>query len=117
MRQAGAGDPQDQQTLNVNRSGSTNEVLEAGTAKFRITVTNTGAETLNNVKVTDPLTPGCNRSLGTMAPGASKTYTCAAHERHGRVPEHLQVVGTSRVRHEGERSGRLGGHHQAPFTG
>jgi uncharacterized repeat protein (TIGR01451 family) len=89
-----AGDPKDQQTLNVVRSGSTNEVLKSGTAKFRITVTNTGAETLKNVKVTDPLTTGCNRSLGTMAPGKSKTYTC---NRNGVTAAYLntsKVVGT-----------------------
>jgi uncharacterized repeat protein (TIGR01451 family) len=89
------GDPKDQQTLNVNRSGSTNEVLEAGTAKFRITVTNTGAETLHNVQVTDPKSPGCNRSLGTMAPGASKTYTCQRTNVSAAYLNTSKVVGTS----------------------
>jgi len=89
------GDPKDQQTLKVNRSGSTNEVLEAGTAEFRITVTNTGAETLHNVKVTDPLSPGCNRSLGTMAPGKSKTYTCQRANVSAPYLNTSKVVGTS----------------------
>jgi uncharacterized repeat protein (TIGR01451 family) len=95
-----AGDPKDQQTLNVVRSGSTNEVLQSGTAKFRITVTNTGAETLNNVKVTDPLTTGCNRSLGSLAPGKSKTYTCT---RNGVTAAYLntsKVVGTGATSHK-----------------
>ena len=46
-------------------------------ARFRITVTNTGNVRLRNVKVADPSSPGCNRSLGTLAAGASKTYFCA----------------------------------------
>ena len=95
MRQAAAGRSRDQQTLDVNRSGSTNEVLKAGTAEFRITVTNTGAETLHNVKVTDPLSPSCNRSLGTLAPGKSKTYTCQRANVTAAYLNTSKVVGTS----------------------
>ena len=90
-----AGDPKDQQTLNVSRSGSTNEVLEAATAQFRITVTNTGAVTLHNVTVTDPLTSSCNRSLGTLAPGKSKTYTCSRANVTAAYLNTSRVVGTS----------------------
>src|SRR5262249_55375546 len=52
------------------------------TAKFTITVTNTGNQTLINVTVTDPWAPNCNRTkaqipaLASMAPGAHVTYTC-----------------------------------------
>jgi uncharacterized repeat protein (TIGR01451 family) len=45
-------------------------------ARFRITVTNTGNVRLLNVRVADPSSPGCNRSLGTLAAGASKSYFC-----------------------------------------
>ena len=53
-----------------------------GTATFSITVTNTGNTVLTDVTVTDPLSPGCNRTkadipaLASMAPGATVTYTC-----------------------------------------
>jgi uncharacterized repeat protein (TIGR01451 family) len=47
-----------------------------GVARFRITVMNIGSVLLRNVRVVDPSTPGCNRRLGTLAAGASKTYSC-----------------------------------------
>jgi uncharacterized repeat protein (TIGR01451 family) len=51
-------------------------VTRGGTATFTITVTNTGDVTLTNVTVSDPLSPNCNRTIGTLAPGASTSYTC-----------------------------------------
>jgi uncharacterized repeat protein (TIGR01451 family) len=47
-----------------------------GEATFTIKVTNTGDVTLTDVTVTDPKSTGCNKSLGTLAVGQSKTYTC-----------------------------------------
>jgi len=51
-------------------------VLEGNTATFEIIVTNTGNIPLNNVTVTDPLSPDCNKTIGTLNPGQSNTYTC-----------------------------------------
>jgi uncharacterized repeat protein (TIGR01451 family) len=51
-------------------------IATGGTATFRITVTNTGNVVLTNVRVTDRLAPVCSRSLGTMRPAATITYTC-----------------------------------------
>ena len=51
-------------------------VTRGGTANFTITVTNTGDVALTNVTVSDPLSPNCNRTIGTLAPGASTSYTC-----------------------------------------
>ncbi len=52
-------------------------VLEGNTATFEITVTNTGSITLDNITVTDPLSPNCDNSIiGTLNPGQSSTYTC-----------------------------------------
>ncbi len=65
------------------------------TAKFTITVINTGKVTLHDVTVTDPWAPNCNRSLGVMAKGAHKTYSCT---RPGVSMGHLNianVIGTS----------------------
>ena len=51
-------------------------VTSGGTATFTITITNTGDATLTNVTVNDPLSPNCNKTIGTLAPGASSSYTC-----------------------------------------
>ena len=45
---------------------------------FEIVVTNTGDEDLENVTVTDVLVPDCDRNIGSMAAGASVSYTCTA---------------------------------------
>jgi uncharacterized repeat protein (TIGR01451 family) len=52
------------------------------TARFRVTVANTGNVRLLNVKVADPSSPGCNRSLGTLAAGASKTCRSRSGRAH-----------------------------------
>ena len=63
-----------------NPKGQT--VAVGGTATFTITVTNVGNTVLTDVRVEDPLTPGCNRTkaqiqaLASMDPGATVTYTC-----------------------------------------
>ena len=67
----------------------------SATAKFEITVTNTGDVTLHAVTVTDQWAPNCNRSLGVLAKGAHRTYTCT---RPGVTAKHTNVanvVGTS----------------------
>jgi uncharacterized repeat protein (TIGR01451 family) len=58
-------------------SGATKTTVHYGTASFTIKVTNTGNTPLHNVTVSDPLTTGCDRNLGSMAAGASKTYNCS----------------------------------------
>ena len=54
----------------------TQAVAPNGTAAFEITVTNTGNEALVNVAVTDALEPTCDQTIGSLAIGASETYTC-----------------------------------------
>ena len=63
-------------TTSKTASGANKTTVHYGTANFSIKVTNTGDVTLHNVKVGDPLSPGCSKNLGTMAAGQSKTYTC-----------------------------------------
>ncbi len=48
-----------------------------GTARFTITVSNSGDVTLSNVTVADTLSPGCNHGLGALGVGQSKSYRCA----------------------------------------
>ena len=52
------------------------QIVAGGTATFEITVTNTGPVTLNNVVVSDPLSPDCNTTIGTLGAGEDRMYTC-----------------------------------------
>ena len=54
----------------------TQTVEMGGTAAFEIIVTNSGDEDLVNVVVTDVLEPACDKTIGSLAVGASDTYTC-----------------------------------------
>jgi uncharacterized repeat protein (TIGR01451 family) len=57
-------------------SGANKTTVTYGDAHFTIKVTNTGDVTLHSVTVTDPLSTGCNKHIGTLAPHQSSTYTC-----------------------------------------
>jgi uncharacterized repeat protein (TIGR01451 family) len=63
-------------SISIVKNPKSQTVTSGGTATFTITVTNTGDVTLTNVTVTDALSPNCNRTIGTLAPGASTSYTC-----------------------------------------
>jgi len=62
--------------ITIVKNPKSQSVTRGGTATFTITVTNTGDVALTNVTVSDPLSPNCNRTIGTLAPGASSSYTC-----------------------------------------
>jgi uncharacterized repeat protein (TIGR01451 family) len=62
--------------ITIVKNPKSQTITRGGTATFTITVTNTGDVALTDVKVTDALSPNCNRTIGTIAPGASVSYTC-----------------------------------------
>jgi uncharacterized repeat protein (TIGR01451 family) len=62
--------------ITIVKNPKSQSVTRGGAATFTITVTNTGDVALTNVTVSDPLSPNCNRTIGTLAPGASTSYTC-----------------------------------------
>jgi uncharacterized repeat protein (TIGR01451 family) len=75
-------------------------VLVLGTATFTITVKNPGRSPLVGVTVSDPLSPACDRRVGTVAAGASIAYPCAA----ARVPRgYTNVVTVSALTVAGTR--------------
>jgi uncharacterized repeat protein (TIGR01451 family) len=63
-------------SIAIVKDPSSQTVNSGGTATFKITVTNNGNVTLTDVTVTDALSPDCDRSIGTLAPGQSVSYTC-----------------------------------------
>ena len=62
--------------ISIVKDPKSQTVTVGNKATFKITVTNTGDVALTNVTVSDPLSPNCNRTIGTLAPGASTSYTC-----------------------------------------
>jgi len=63
-------------SISIVKNPKSQTVASGGTATFTITVSNNGNSALTNVRVTDALSPNCNRTIGTLAPGASVSYTC-----------------------------------------
>jgi uncharacterized repeat protein (TIGR01451 family) len=53
-------------------------VAPGATAHFQVTVANVGNVPLHDVKVSDPPTPECNKTIGTLAPGQRAIYNCAS---------------------------------------
>ncbi len=51
-------------------------VNPGGTATFEITVTNTGSVALENIVVSDPLSPNCDMLIDMLGAGASTSYIC-----------------------------------------
>jgi uncharacterized repeat protein (TIGR01451 family) len=78
-------------------SSDTQSVVSDGTAAFEIVVTNTGNEDLENVVVTDVLTPTCDRTIGSLAIGETNTYTCNATNVTSAFTNVASVTGDSAV--------------------
>jgi uncharacterized repeat protein (TIGR01451 family) len=62
--------------ISIAKDPNSQTIGKGGTATCKIKVTNSGNAVLTNVTVSDPQSPSCNRALGTLAVGQSKSYTC-----------------------------------------
>jgi uncharacterized repeat protein (TIGR01451 family) len=76
-------------------TGANKTTVTYGNAHFTIKVTNTGDVALHAVVVNDPLSPACNKSLGTIAAGKSKTYTCSKSTVTSNFTNVANATGTS----------------------
>lgn len=63
-------------SIQIEKTPDTATVPYYDSHEFTITVTNTGDTVLTEVEVTDPVTPSCDRAIGTMNPGEVVVYTC-----------------------------------------
>ncbi|MFC2173624.1 hypothetical protein ACFLU6_13490, partial [Acidobacteriota bacterium] len=76
----------------ISKSGPDQPVYP-GPVTFSITVENTGDVELTDVTVSDPLAPDCDRNFGTLAAGASITYTCTVNVTND-LTNVASVIGT-----------------------
>jgi uncharacterized repeat protein (TIGR01451 family) len=82
--------------IQITKNPKSQTVPMGDPARWTIVVTNTGEERLTNVRVTDPKAPNCNRTFpGALAPGASRTYTCARPNTRENYRNIAAVVGTA----------------------
>ena len=65
------------------------------TANWTIKVTNNGESKLHNVTVTDPKAPKCDRNVGILNVGQSKSYSCSRPDTTEAFTNVAFVVGTS----------------------
>jgi len=63
--------------ITIDKTPDGQQVVAGGTVTFDIAVTNTGDVPLANVTVTDGLAPSCDSTIGTLAAGASTSYSCS----------------------------------------
>jgi uncharacterized repeat protein (TIGR01451 family) len=81
--------------ISIVKDPKSQTVTVGKTATFKITVTNTGDVALTNVTITDALSPNCNRTIGTLAPGASTSYTCTRPDVRSSFNNVAVVTGTA----------------------
>jgi uncharacterized repeat protein (TIGR01451 family) len=69
-----------QGAIDVQKTAVDSTIASGEDASFTIRVTNTGATDLFNVVVSDPLTPTCDNTIGTLPVGGFIDYGCIASD-------------------------------------
>jgi len=95
VRVAAPLQPPARPAISIAKNPNSQTVQQGGTARFRITVRNTGDTRLVSVRVTDPRAPKCNRVIGALAQGQSRTYTCTKPNVAASFLNRANVVGTA----------------------
>jgi uncharacterized repeat protein (TIGR01451 family) len=113
------------------KTGKREASLLFGTATFTVTVANPGDVELDGVSVLDQAAPGCNRTLGALAAGASVSYSCQAPNVGRNLTNRMTVSGSTqdgsrtlatataavKVRKPHQHRGRSKIHFLVPLTG
>ena len=86
--------PLDQPSIDIDKTPDLQTILVGQPALFTIRVQNTGDIALNNVTVTDALSPACDINLGTMVAGEIQTYSCSLDAVPASFTNVADVVGT-----------------------
>jgi uncharacterized repeat protein (TIGR01451 family) len=63
-------------TISIEKSPASQSVEKGGTVTFTITVKNTSSVDLENVKVEDPESTNCDKTIGTLKAGGKESYEC-----------------------------------------
>ncbi|MEM7130974.1 MAG: hypothetical protein AAF702_31925 [Chloroflexota bacterium] len=79
--------------IDIQKTPDIQTVVSGSDVPFTIRVENTGSLQLDNVTVTDPLAPACDRELGTMMPGDIEHYECTLPEIEESLTNVASVVG------------------------
>jgi uncharacterized repeat protein (TIGR01451 family) len=79
--------------ISIVKAPASQSVALGGTARFEITVTNTGNVTLTDVTVGDARSTDCSRDLGALAAGQSRSYSCSKPDVAGDFTNVADVTG------------------------
>ena len=96
---AAAGAASAKSPFSITQTSKPNPVIagETPTNTITITIRNIGALRETNVEVHDAVVPDCARSMGTMAPSATRTYTCIHPQTEAPVSNDVVVTGFTKT--------------------
>ncbi|WP_236808345.1 DUF7507 domain-containing protein [Amycolatopsis albispora] len=80
--------------VTITKDVSPAAVREGDRVTFTLTVTNTGDVPLTGVQVADPLAAECARTIGSLAPSATTTFTCQVTAGQEGFTNTASVTGT-----------------------
>jgi uncharacterized repeat protein (TIGR01451 family) len=81
-------------SISILKNPKSQSIATGGTARFTITVKNTGDVALKKVTVTDPLTSDCSRALGTIPASVKRVYSCTRPDVRAGFVNVANVTGT-----------------------